>query len=165
MGSPKMLTPQAWKNFLLAFIMRGCNAKVFLAEMEGQDTDHENTDQALETSQEMPGNPVMPRAIPGCGGSINIRCTGGSITINRALYSCPVTEDDELPSSNDDHEKVLEELCNGKETCKVVPNNELMGDQECSEKEDKDKMLWMVYTCNGGGKDETTTDNLNCNSG
>jgi len=94
--------------------------------------------------------------LPGCGGSTDIVCTGGCITIHKVLYSCKEGR------SNSEQLKLIRDRCQDQKKCKVTADRETFGDEECPDTEEDSMKLWLVYSCDGG-EDLTVIRKPTCN--
>ena len=92
---------------------------------------------------------MKQKDVVGCGGGIDIICTGGCLRINKLLYSCK-----EQAESNRKQLRKVRSLCGKKENCTVEASRELFGNDECPDSPDSEMVMWVVYVCNGG-VDET----------
>ena len=103
--------------------------------------------------------------VPGCDGSIDIVCDKGCIAVHKVtpahpnvlyhrivqvLYSCR-----KKPTSDSAQLKLVKELCNDRQRCKIFANRETFGNEECPDAGDAKMKLWLVYSCDGGGSDLT----------
>merc|ERR1719222_1874817 len=88
---------------------------------------------------------IKQEDIVGCGGGIDMKCTGGCLEIHKLLYSCK-----EQNVSNEDQLKKVRDLCDKKENCTVEASRELFGNTECPDSPDSEMVMWVVYSCNGG---------------
>ena len=77
--------------------------------------------------------------------------------IFQAVYSCK--EKDPVPGQLE----LVKKSCQGKEKCTIVPNRETFGSSECSDTDEDDMKFWLIYSCDGGGKDLTISINPICN--
>ena len=83
--------------------------------------------------------------VPGCGGRIDMRCTGGCLKILKLLYSCK-----EKRNSNIAQLSAVRARCENKEKCMVSASRIMFGRTECPASPDKDMVMWIVYRCDGG---------------
>ena len=72
--------------------------------------------------------PMKQEDIPGIVGWANLECPGGCLTIYKVLFACPVGETDE------DQLKVIQELCQGKESCFLRPGENVFEKIFCTNK-------------------------------
>ena len=68
------------------------------------------------------------------------------------LYSCV-----EKKETNQNQLALVKKQCQNEETCQIEASREFFVDSECSGTKDADMELWLIYSCNGGGSDKTTT--------
>ena len=55
--------------------------------------------------------------------------------------------------------------CQNKEACQFQASREFFGNSECPGTKDAGMALWLIYSCDGGGSDETTSHNATCSTG
>ena len=55
-------------------------------------------------------------------------------------------------------------MCQDQEMCWIHVSRQFFGKAECPETGDAEMNLWLVYSCDGGGTDDTTTHSPTCNS-
>ena len=94
---------------------------------------------------------VVQRDVAGCGGEIDMKCSGGCLEILKVLYSCHVKD---IRHSIPDQVKKVKARCESKERCKVPASRKMFGSTECAGSPDKDMLMWLTYRCHGG-KDQT----------
>ena len=92
---------------------------------------------------------MKQRDVVGCGGMIDMRCTGGCLKIHKILYSCKEKE-----TSNREQLMKVQSLCDKKEHCTVKASRKVFGNTECPDAPDDQMKMWIVYSCDGG-KDGT----------
>ena len=94
---------------------------------------------------------------PGEVGWVLMRCPQGCLTIHKVRYACDRGEGDEVQLG------IVQERCQGKESCFLRPGKKLFYKNVACPKKDH-PLMWLVYSCDGG-KDETKTfapPNLKC---
>ena len=91
---------------------------------------------------------MKQKDVVGCGGGIDLKCTGGCLQIYKVLYSCQEKE------ANKEQMKKVKAVCEKKESCTVQASRTLFGNEECPDSEDSKMNMWITYGCNDG-KDET----------
>ena len=87
--------------------------------------------------------------VRGCGGGIDLKCTGGCLEIYKTLYSCKQEN-----VSNENQLKKVRSLCDKKESCRLEASRDFFGNTECPDAPDRKMALWVAYSCNEG-RDET----------
>ena len=105
--------------------------------------------ETISTASKCSGGEKKQNDVIGCGGGIDIKCTGGCLRIFQLLYSCK-----EQKTSNREQLRKVRALCRKKENCRVEASRDFFGNTECPDSPDRDMVMWIVYSCNGG-KDET----------
>ena len=75
------------------------------------------------------------------------------------LYSCTKKRD-----TNQEQLALVKKDCQNKETCQVDANREFFGNSQCPGTDDEDMLLWLIYSCDGGGSDKTTIHTPKCNN-
>ena len=96
--------------------------------------------------------PMKQEDIPGIVGWANLECPGGCLTIYKVLFACPVGETDE------DQLKVIQELCQGKESCFLRPGENVFEKIFCTNKAHYPTgRLWLWFSCDGGKPNQTIT--------
>ena len=150
-----------------SFILQQVDCKEYLVETKGSDgtkaADVTNTDYQgpwLSRCSFLQYGNIFQKDIPGCGGWIDIKCKGGCISIHEVLYSCKEEAALNMEPSFE-QQKIVEDLCKGKESCRVKPSNELLGTDRCPGKESKSMIMWIKYSCDGG-KDNTRAHEPKC---
>ena len=103
----------------------------------------------LEKCRHKKRGKMVQKDVVGCGGGIEMKCTGGCLKIHKTLYSCKMRD-----QSSPDQLKKVSSLCNYKEKCTVQASREIFGNDECSGAPDRDMALWISYSCDGG-QDQT----------
>ena len=93
----------------------------------------------------------------GCGGGIEMKCTGGCLKIHKTLYSCKMRN-----QSSPEQLKMVSSLCDEKEKCAVQARREIFGNYECPGTPDKDMKLWITYSCDGGQDSTRLTGPKEC---
>ena len=89
--------------------------------------------------------PMIQKDVLGCGGRVEMKCTGGCLRILKVLYSC-----------SERNETILEQLrkvqdrCENKESCTVSASRGMFGNTECPDLPDGKMKMWIVYRCDGG---------------
>ena len=74
--------------------------------------------------------------------AITITCSGGCITVEKALFTCAKKMDDIIPS----HLDIMKEKCTGKESCRLEACSQFWGEDTIPECESGDiKGLWVAY--------------------
>ena len=96
---------------------------------------------------------MIQKDIPGCGGSIDLLCTGGCLNIHKVTLPCLAILDicrmlhvqvrytcrtkDSTPEPSIEQLDVVKKLCNEHDKCdKITPGRQLFGDTECPGKND-----------------------------
>ena len=74
----------------------------------------------------------------------------------KVLYSCKEAD------GNEDQLKLVRQLCQNKEKCRIDVAREFFGNFECPGTDAKDMRFWLVYSCGGGGNDVTKTNEPVC---
>ena len=77
---------------------------------------------------------------------------------NQVLYSCREA------AGNPDQLRLVRSMCQDQEMCWIHVSRQFFGKAECPGTADTEMYLWLVYSCNGGGTDNTTTHIPTCNS-
>ena len=72
------------------------------------------------------------------------------------LYSCKEAD------GNQEQLKLVRELCQNKEECRIDVTREFFGNFECPGTDAKDMRFWLEYSCGGGGNDVTKTNEPEC---
>ena len=72
------------------------------------------------------------------------------------LYSCKEAD------GNQEQLKLVRELCQNKEECRIDATREFFGNFECPGTDAKDMRFWLEYSCGGGGNDVTKTNEPEC---
>ena len=89
--------------------------------------------------------PMIQKDVLGCGGRVEMKCTGGCLRILKVLYSC-----------SERNETILEQLrkvqdrCENKESCTVSASRGMFGNTECPDLPDGKMKMWIVFRCDGG---------------
>ena len=83
--------------------------------------------------------------VRGCGGGINLKCTGGCLEIYKTLYSCKQEN-----VSNENQLKKVRSLCDKKQSCRLEASRDFFGNTECPGAPDRKMALWVAYSCNEG---------------
>merc|ERR1711974_138724 len=83
-----------------------------------------------------------------CGGFVHLACTGGCLKIDLVAFDCEMGT-----GSNPSQLRLVKELCEGKDNCKIIPSQILAQHANCQKVEER--KLWVKYSCNGG-QDVTT---------
>ena len=76
------------------------------------------------------------------------------------LYSCKQKEE-----TNQKQLALVKKDCQNKEACQIKASREFFGNSECPGTEDAEMALWLIYSCDGGGSDKTTSHNGTCSTG
>lgn len=100
---------------------------------------------------------MKQRDVVGCGGGIDMRCTGGCLKIHKILYSC-----EEKETSNTEQLRKVQSLCDKKEQCAVKASREVFGNTECPDASDDQMLMWIVYSCDGGQDRTKLTGTTQC---
>ena len=72
------------------------------------------------------------------------------------LYSCKEAD------GNQEQLRLVRELCQNKEECRIDATREFFGNFECPGTDAKDMRFWLEYSCGGGGNDMTKTNEPVC---
>ena len=88
---------------------------------------------------------MRQETIVGCGGGLDMKCSGGCLKIHKILYSCKEQE-----VSNDEQLRIVQALCDKKHKCRVEASREMFGHEECPDTPDNEMIMWVVYSCDGG---------------
>jgi len=104
---------------------------------------------SLKKAEQYPPGKMVQEDLNGNGGSINLKCTGGSIKIHKILYSCKIKH-----VSDPKQLAIVKKKCDCQTECKVEANRKTFGNSECPGTEDSKMKLWFIYSCDGG-KDDT----------
>ena len=108
---------------------------------------------------DQPEGPMKQEDIPGIVGWVYLRCPGGCLTIHKVLYACEAE-----PEPDKVQKEIVQKLCQGKESCLIQPGLKVFDkDVVCPGK--TFPLMWLVYSCDGKGKDETeifTPDDPKC---
>jgi len=132
------------------------NKKNYLAHQKGNKQDKlRNTE--MDYNEPAWPNPCSLRKrgemknadVLGCGGGIDLKCTGGCLEIYKTLYSCK-----EEAVSNQKQLNKVKSLCERKDSCRLEASRDFFGNTECPGAPDRDMALWVSYSCNEG-EDET----------
>ena len=70
------------------------------------------------------------------------------------LYSCNASE------TNQEQFDLVKKDCHGEEAYQIDVSREFFGDDECPDTDDAKMTLWLVYSCDGGGTDQTKSNKL-----
>ena len=76
------------------------------------------------------------------------------------LYSCK-----EKKATNEKQLALVKKDCQNKEACQIEVTRDFFGNSECPGTDDADMNLWLIYSCNDGGSDKTTSHKPKCKSG
>ena len=76
------------------------------------------------------------------------------------LYSCKEKKETDLKQL-----ALVKKDCQNKNACQIEVSREFFGNSECPGTEDADMNLWLIYSCNDGGTDKTTSHKPSCNTG
>merc|ERR1719369_2141969 len=104
---------------------------------------------SLKKGKQLPRGKMVQEDLTGNGGWINVKCTRGSITIHKILYSCKIKH-----VSDPKQLAIVKKKCDCQTECKVEANRKTFGKSECPGTEDSKMKLWFIYSCDGG-KDDT----------
>ena len=89
---------------------------------------------------------MIQKDIPGCGGSIDLQCSGGCVNIlkvppihPRKCHSCQYLAQvrytcrtkDSTPEPSEEQADIVKKLCKGDKCETITPGRELFGDTEC----------------------------------
>jgi len=107
-----------------------------------------------------PEGPMVAEDVLGCGGGVQMKCSGGCLKILKILYSCKRIEE-----SNPAQLEIVKNLCEDKEECSVQASRKLFGDDECPGAEDSEMKLWVTYRCDGGEDGTKLTGPKTCTEG
>ena len=77
---------------------------------------------------------------------------------NQVLYSC------REGGGNREQLRWVRSMCQDQEMCWIHVSRQFFGKAECPETGDAEMNLWLVYSCDGGGTDDTSTRSPTCNS-
>merc|ERR1711974_380503 len=67
---------------------------------------------------------MIKKSIPSLGGWIHIKCPGGCLTVHKVRWGCRHESTAQL--------RIVRELCEGKEACRIDPGRRILGPHECS---------------------------------
>lgn len=76
------------------------------------------------------------------------------------LYSCK-----EKKETNQKQLALVRKDCQNKEACQIEVSREFFGNSECPGTDAAHMNLWLIYSCNDGGSDKTTSNKPTCNPG
>ena len=74
------------------------------------------------------------------------------------LYSCKEA------AGNADQLKLVRSMCQEQAICWIRASRQFFGKTECPGTVDAEMYLWLVYSCDDGGTDKTTTHTPTCDS-
>ena len=89
--------------------------------------------------------PMIQKDVLGCGGRVEMKCTGGCLRILKVLYSCS-----ERNETIAEQLRKVKDRCENKETCTVSASRGMFGNTECPDFPDGKMKMWIVYRCDGG---------------
>ena len=75
------------------------------------------------------------------------------------LYSCV-----EKNEPNQEQLALVKKDCQNEETCQINASREFFGNSQCPGTDDAQMLLWLIYSCDGGGSDKTTFHTPKCNN-
>ena len=85
---------------------------------------------------------MIKKSIPSLGGWIHMKCPGGCLTIHKLRWGCRRESTAQL--------RIVRELCQGKETCRIDPGRRLLGPHQCSKEHwSEHQLLKLTYSCDG----------------
>ena len=67
-----------------------------------------------------------------------------------------------MGGSNPDQLSLISKKCEKTNSCRIEASRDFFGDSECTGTEDAKMSLWLVYSCNRGGTDKTTSYQPEC---
>ena len=165
----ELIKSMHWRTKLTFFVLmlnHVASAKKFLIQTEDIKallTDKINTKQGLGTIGADYTNSKIKtqckdktlgrkrsREALGCGGSIDLHCKGGCLSIQQVSYTCS-----EQLTDKGDQKKLVMAKCEDQEKCFIAASRLLFGFKECPKTADHKMYLWVSYRCNSGGTDET----------
>ena len=73
------------------------------------------------------------------------------------LYSCK-----EKKATNEKQLALVKKHCRNKDACQIEVTRDFFGNSECPGTDDADMNLWLIYSCNDGGSDKTTSHKPKC---
>ena len=103
---------------------------------------------------------MVQQEIVGCGGGLDLKCTGGCLKIHKILYSCK-----EQKVSNAEQLQKVKSLCDKEEECSVQASRETFGNKECPDSPDSKMLMWIIYSCDGGEDRTKITGPKTCPTG
>jgi len=131
-------------------LMIKTNKKHYLARMKHNKNVKTGSDYWLNRcSLPTPGE-MLQVDVLGCGGAVDLKCTGGCLRIHKILYACKMRDE-----PNQEQMKKVKALCDDKESCTVEASRKLFGNDECPEAPDSEMKLWITYSCDNEGKNST----------
>ena len=101
--------------------------------------------------------PMIQKDVLGCGGRLDLKCTGGCLKILKVLYSCEMKE--QAIKEQMDRVKAI---CENKENCVVTASRDMFGTKECPDSGDEHMFLWVTYQCDGGVDSTLVTGPRKC---
>ena len=78
------------------------------------------------------------------------------INLLQVLYSCRNGD------SNKEQFELVKKDCQGEEACQIDVSREFFGNEECPDTDDAKMSLWLDYSCDGGGTDQTKSNWPKC---
>ena len=78
----------------------------------------------------------------------------------KVLYSC-----NEKKEPNQKQVALVKKDCQNQETCQINASREFFGNSQCPGTDDAEMLLWLIYSCDGGGSDKTTFRSPKCDNG
>ena len=93
---------------------------------------------------------MIQEDIPGEVGWIYMKCPQGCLTIHKVLYACKEGPPDQVQL------EVVQNLCQGKESCFIRPGQKLFKKTVVCPKQVL-PLMWLVYSCDGGTPNKTVT--------
>jgi len=85
----------------------------------------------------------MNRTIQGCGGEIEMNCSGSCIEFHHVRYSCAEG------LSREQDKNIVMDMCKGKSVCLIKPSRDVFGDSSCPGNPNGDKKLYITASCKG----------------
>ena len=128
-------TPKMW----LVFSCVGAGGSNKTSDLIG--TKHQHHNEACSEFADKKGNAIK-KSIPSLGGWIHMKCPGGCLTIHKALWGCRYESSTQL--------RIVKELCQGKQVCRIEPGRRLLGPHECDDERPQQHVLELMYSCDGG---------------
>jgi len=131
-------------------LMIKTNKKHYLAHMKHNKNVKTGSDYWLNRcSLPTPGE-MLQEDVVGCGGGIELKCTGGCLRIHKILYACKMVDE-----PNQEQMKKVKALCDDKESCTVQASRTFFGNTECPDAPDSEMKLWITYSCDNEGRNST----------